>query len=101
MSLNPTPYEGTTITTTATFTNPGVATPVDPSTVSVTFALQNHRSVTWNYMGSGLIIRVSQGVYSAELDTTGLPGQWIVQWAGTGACAATWVTTFPVNALPL
>ena len=85
---------GTAVTASATFANPQANvppnqwTPVDPSTVTLTYVPGTSSTpVTWTYGGTGSIVRVSAGVYTAELDTTGQPGQWKVKWHGTGACA--------------
>ena len=94
-------YSGTAITTTATFTNPGSPTPVDPSTVTLKFRVANGSVTTWVYQGAGSISKVSTGIYSAELDTTTAPGDWTVEWLGTGACAAVNVTEFSVAPAPL
>ena len=102
MTTLPTPtYAGTAVTTTATFTIPPSATPVDPSTVVLKYQAGSAAPVVWTYLGTGSIVKVATGVYSAELDTTSLAGEWTVEWIGTGACAAVSVSTFPVQTPPL
>ena len=88
------------MTSTATFTNPGISDPVDPAVITLEHSVSNGQVTTWTYGGTGSIVRVSTGVYSAELDTTELPGSWAVKWAGTGACAAVCLATFPVVPTP-
>lgn len=94
-------YAGTTRTSTATFTNPGSSTPVDPSTISLKYKAGSHPPVTWDYGGSGSIVQVSTGVYSVELDTTALAGFWTIEWIGTGACAVVGIAQFQVITPPL
>jgi hypothetical protein len=93
---------GTLYTVTATFAEEdGVIT--DPTTVTLEFSQGRvgYTVNTWIYQGVGSITRSSTGVYVAELDTTDLPGQWVGEWIGTGACQATQPFTFAVTALPL
>jgi len=98
---------GTAVTTGVTFANPVMGEvpsswpPADPSTVTMTFiAGTGAEAVVWTYGGFGNIVRVSTGIYTAELDTTDTEGQWQVKWIGTGACAAVWVGGFRVTAQP-
>jgi hypothetical protein len=91
-------YEGTAVTTTCTFTTAAGAL-MDPSVITVSYRAGSAAAVTWTY-GGGQITRVSQGVYTAELDTTNNAGYWQVKWTGTGACAAVSLSTFPVTATP-
>ncbi len=103
----PTPvYEGNAVTTTVEFYNPvfGEAQSewplVDPTTVTMTFIAGTGASpVVWTYGGTGSIVRVSAGVYQAELPTTA-PGTWQVKWIGTGACAAVTIQGFSVVSTP-
>ena len=100
-------WAGTAITTTCVFSVPvyGEAPadwpPVDPSTVQLIYIPGTGASpVTWTYGGVGSIVRVSEGVYSAELNTSGTDGRWQVKWVGTGACAAVSIAGFPVEPAP-
>src|SRR3974390_3085148 len=95
------PYAGTAITTTATFTTPDSAVAVDPTTVTLKFQVAGGSTTTWTYGSVGSIAEIGIGVYSAELDTTGNPGNWTVEWIGTGICAAVGVSTFTIQAAPL
>jgi hypothetical protein len=105
----PTPlYEGNAVTCVETFSVPPVPytgqpqsewTPTDPSTITLTYVPGEGPPVVWTYGGTGSIVRVSTGVYSAELNTTA-PGPWSVMWTGTGSCAAVDVGGFPVASLP-
>ena len=76
--------------------------PTDPTEVTLTYIPgPGEEAVVWTYGGFGSIVRVSTGIYQAELDTTtGAPGTWSVKWVGTGACAAVWIATFPVTEVP-
>ena len=102
MTTVTTVYAGTSVTTTATFTNPDQpATPVDPTTVTLKFRVSGGAVTTWTFGGSGSIVKVATGIYSAELDTTSMPGDWELEWIGTGTCAAVNVASFLVQAAPL
>jgi hypothetical protein len=103
---NPT-WAGTAITAAVEFYNPVVGEPqsewplVDPTTVTLTFiAGLGAEPVTWTYGGFGSIVRVSTGIYSAELSTTGTSGTWQTKWTGSGSCAAVVIMGFPVTATP-
>ena len=101
----PTPlYEGNSVTTSVEFYQPVVGEPqdqwplTDPSTITMTYIAGTGASpVTWTYLGVGSIVKVSTGIYSAELSTSGAPGSWKVKWIGTGACAAVAIQGFPVS----
>ena len=94
-------YAGTAVTVQTTFTNPGSTTPVDPDTVTLKFRVNNGTVTTWTYEGAGAIGRISQGVYTALLTTTGKPGTWTAEWVGTGACAAVSASQVVVTPAPL
>lgn len=104
----PTPtWAGTAVTTSVQFYNPVVGEPqsewplVDPSTVELVYVAGTGASpVTWTYGGTGSIVRVSLGIYSAELATTGTSGPWQVKWVGTGGCAAVTILGFEITATP-
>lgn len=108
MSNLPNPlYAGNAITTGVTFTNPVAGEdpsawpPVDPTAVTLTYVAGDGATpVIWTYGGTGSITKVSTGIYTAELDTTGTTGAWRVKWVGTGACAAVWVNGFSVTPQP-
>jgi hypothetical protein len=106
IELPETLYAGNSVTAGVTFTTPQAGVPqadwlpVDPTGVSLTYVPGNGQApVTWTYP-SGNIVRVTTGVYIAELDTTDLPGRWQVKWVGTGACAAVWTAGFTVTPQP-
>lgn len=98
-------YAGTVVTSTATFTNPGSTTPVDPTTISLKISGGGATTVTWVYGGAGSITKVAVGIYSAELDTTvgvlGNPGPWTVEWIGTGTCAVVDIASWTVLKQPI
>lgn len=100
-------YAGNGITSGVTFTNPVVGQPstqwpsVDPTSVTLTVIPGSGAAPVVHVYGvGGFITKVSTGVYSAELDTTGAPGRWSVKWIGTDACAAVWVQGFSVVPQP-
>ena len=104
MPANLSVIEGTAVTTTVTFQNPGVSDPVDPTTITLKWAVTvdaTYGSVTtWTYGGTGSVVRDDVGIYSAELTTASTPGLWTVEWLGTGACAAVETATFLVTSQP-
>ena len=89
-------YTGNLIVDTCTFTNEsGEVT--DPTTVTLEFTfLPSLVSTTWT-VTSGQITKVSTGVYSANIDTTGQEGSCQLVWTGTGACQAVTVDTFGIQ----
>lgn len=111
MTIAPLPsplYAGTGVTTQVTFANPVPGQPqsswpaVDPTEVTLTWVGGTGADpVVWTYLGTGSIVRVSTGVYSAELPTDDAPGRWLIQWQGTGACAVVSTAGFPVTPPPL
>lgn len=97
-------YAGNIFTTTVTFSVPngeGQSELTDPSTITLKFRVGGGATTTWVYQGTGGIEKVSTGVYTADIDTTGLPGAWTVEWVGTGTCAAVSITQLTVQKLPL
>lgn len=100
MALTLTYNAGTLVTVTATFTS-STGVPTDPSTITLKYMLQTQTPTVWVYGGAGSISRSSTGVYSANLDTTGLFGVWVGEWIGTGACQVTQDFTFAVKQLPI
>lgn len=94
-------YAGNAVTTTCTFTVPPSTTPVDPDTIVLKYKAGSNSTVTWTYGGMGSITRTTTGVYAAILDTTSLAGNWVIEWIGTGACAAVSVSYVAVETLPI
>ena len=78
---------GTLVTSTATFASTETGQVADPTTVTLKYRPPGGATQTVTYPNA-LITRVSTGVYSAELDSTGLPGPWTAEWIGTGAVQA-------------
>jgi hypothetical protein len=93
-------YEGTVVTSTVTFVVPPSTEPIDPVVVTLKFRVGKGPWTTWTYGGVGYINKTSDGIYFAELDTTGLPGQWTVIWEGTVTAAAVQVRYFAVTPQP-
>lgn len=97
---------GSLVTSTATFTNTS-GTPTDPTTITLKVQSPNGTVNTYTYPNA-FITRVSTGVYSAEIDTTGLTGYhgpitetFVVEWIGTGNVQAINSTSWPVTPAPL
>lgn len=78
---------GSLVTSTATFISEATGLAADPSTVTLKW-LQPGSSVQTATYPSATVTRVSAGVYSAEFDSTGLPGLWAAEWIGTGTVQA-------------
>jgi hypothetical protein len=94
-------FSGTAVTTTCTFAIPPAGTITDPDSVVLKYRAGNAAVVTWTYLGAGSIVRLEEGVYSAELDTTALAGTWTIEWIGTGGCSAVAAVTLQVTTPPL
>ena len=95
-------YAGTAITWTSAFAIPPNSTLTNPSTVSYIYKGGSGSLTTWTWpTGGGQITNPSTGDFSAELDTTALPGPWVIQAVGTGSCAAVNVAAFSVSNPPL
>lgn len=68
-----------------TFTLAGVAT--DPSAITLVTTDPQGAQITYTYLGSPNITRVSAGVYEVNQPCATSPGLWSYVWAGTGAAA--------------
>lgn len=90
-----TPMAGSLITSTATFASTTTGNPADPTTVVVKVR-QGATTTTYTYPNA-FITKVSTGIYSCEIDTTGQAGPGTVEWIGTGVVqaisASTWFTS--------
>jgi hypothetical protein len=96
-------YEvGSSVTVTGTFSNKLTGEPVDPSEANVDIYDPTNTVTSYKYDGgTGDVVRVSMGVYSYDIDTTDLPGQWQYRWWSppTVQTAGAWsfiVTPWPV-----
>src|SRR6185437_525699 len=94
---------GSLVTSTATFYNDEGAE-ADPTTVTLKYKQGSGATVTVTYP-SPPIVRDAEGVYHAELDTTGWDGPdnllWATQWSGTGNVQAIAVGYWQVSPLAL
>ena len=88
------------VTSTATFTATSTGLATDPTTITLKYLPGSGSAVTIIYPDAR-ITRVSTGVYSAELDTTGKTGTWTADWTGTGAVQAIAADSWTVTAAPL
>jgi hypothetical protein len=90
---------GSLVTSTATFVSEATGQVADPTTITLKYVAPGGTVQTVAYPNA-MITRVSAGVYSAELDSTGKAGPWTVEWIGTGnvqaIAAATWTITSAV-----
>lgn len=81
-------YEGSTVRfyTSSAFTSI-TGTIVDPDVVTFSYQVQGQTEYTYTYTnGTGdptnTIVRDGTGLYHADIDTTGAPGNWVWRWAG-------------------
>jgi len=73
---------GTLVQTMAQFVTAAGA-PQDPPNVYFDYLPPGGSTVHWTYGGTGSIVRSSTGVYTASVDTTGIPGIWAYRWYST------------------
>ena len=78
---------GSLVTSTATFVAEATGSATDPTTIVLKYLAPGSGVQTVTYPNA-FITRVSAGVYSAEFDSTGLPGAWAAEWIGTGTVQA-------------
>jgi hypothetical protein len=94
---------GTLVGTTANFVNAAGAL-TDPTTITLKYRASPGTIVTVVYPAAP-IVRLAQGVYTANLDTTGWTGPgnqlWTTEWIGTGNVQAPGVDYFEVEPLAL
>lgn len=90
------------LVTVSTQTGPfsdSTGTPVDPSVVTLAIRDPTGTVTTYTYGSSG-INRVSTGIYTYNVDTTGLPGRFEYKWVGTGDCQALDIEQFLSSPTP-
>jgi hypothetical protein len=75
--------EGQVVTVQGTFKNTLLAL-ADPSVVKLTIKSPTEPETTYEYLVGAVISKVSTGIYTADLDTTGKRGLWIYTWWSTG-----------------
>ena len=82
------------------FTDLTTGNPTDPAIVSLEWQVVPNgtgsagATTTWTYNSTGSIVRDGTGLYHADLDTTGVPGQWQGLWIcppGGGQTVTDWV----------
>lgn len=100
--------EGNVLVSTATFTNASSGALVDPSTIAFVWEMsrQSGTEASLVYSGSstplpGTTARLSEGVYVAEVDLTGVNGVLVWQWESSGAGQATAFGQLTVTPLPI
>jgi hypothetical protein len=71
----------------ATFTNEITGTVADPTTVTLTVKPPQSVAVVYTYGVGGTIVKVSTGVYRADITLTEAR-RWRYKWKGTGDLAA-------------
>lgn len=91
---------GNLIRCTAAFTASN--TPIDPTSVGFAWKVGSTGVPTrYVYGVGGQIVRDGTGLYHVDLDTTDLPGNWIVVYASGGVGEASGTISFTVTALPI
>ena len=73
---------------TVTFTDEASGAVEDPTSVAFGYRVDGGAITTFVYGQGGSIVRVSQGVYMIEVDSTNLPGTWVWEWQSLGAAQA-------------
>ena len=71
----------------------------DPTTITLAYSLNNGTPTVVVYP-SAPIVKDGQGLYHADLDTTGATApltEWTYEWKGTGSILATKQNTFEVT----
>jgi hypothetical protein len=79
---------------------------VDPTVVDFKYSIAGGTTTTLTYSGAsvpavGVVARLSQGVYAAQVDTTGSPGTWEYEWYTTGTGQTVGASSFTVVAIAL
>lgn len=101
--------QGALVTVSALFTdppsfgsNPGtLGTPVDPSAIELRWSVVNGITVVLHYGIDSQIVRVSTGMYTANIDTTEFSGVYTYLWQGTGNAQAVEWQSFYVAPAPI
>jgi hypothetical protein len=86
---------GSLVTVTGTFTDKTTSAPVDPATVTIQAWIERGPIPS-----APSVTKVSTGVYTADLDTTDLSGDWTYRFFGTGGAQAAAVGQFIVDGIP-
>jgi len=77
--------------TSTPFTEADGVTVADPTQVKFGFSVAGQPTQWLTYApggGLGSIIKDAVGTYHVDIDTTGMPGQWVVTWVGVGVVTA-------------
>ena len=93
---------GAAVTVTGTFTNSQTGTTVDPSDARVDVVSPTGIETTYTYSG-GAVVKLAVGIYTYDIDTTGLVGRWQYRWwspPGPGAIQTAGANEFFVNPFP-
>lgn len=93
---------GNDVTVTGTFTNSATKAPVDPTDARVDVLDPKNRVNTYAYTGgAGPVKKSSTGVYTYDIDTTGLPGVWQYRWwSPPGTAQTAGASSFIVDPWP-
>jgi hypothetical protein len=70
---------GASVTVTGTFTNHANGNPTDPTDARVDVVDPTGHLTTYTYQGTQ-VTKVSVGVYTYDIDTTGKVGRWQYRW---------------------
>lgn len=95
---------GAAVTVTGTFTNSLTGATVDPSDANVDVVSPTGAKTTYSYSGgSGAVVRLAVGIYTYDIDTTGLVGRWQYRWwspPAPGGVQTAGANEFFVNPFP-
>ena len=97
-------YQGTGVLLQATFVTPVAGQPTsawpvtDPTAVTLSVLNGNDAETTYTYnSGDGVIVKISTGVYQAEISTSAAPNLWRIKWTGTGTVPVVNFASFTVT----
>lgn len=88
-------FRGDLVVSQANFTNLAGA-PTDPTTITATIQFPSAPWITYVYPAT--IVRVSQGIYTLNVDTSPCEGEYVIHWTGSGAVQKIWDDVFMVYA---
>jgi hypothetical protein len=78
---------GTRVTFSATFKDETTGELADPTAVSFLYRVGTAERVRLDY-GTSAIVHDGTGEYHVDIDTTGLDGAWVYEWACSGTLQA-------------
>lgn len=93
--------EGDVLVFTVTFTDAASGNLVDPTNVAFGYRVNAGAITSFVYGSGGVITRVSQGKYTASVDSNDASGTWVWEWQSTGVGQAITSDSFTVTPMPM